>query len=624
MPLGQCSYAFANLVPLKKLAMPLPKSWIVLLLYTIPLLLSAKQLLAHERVRNDAAGSAFLSAEDAESTEDLTQLLRKHLPKNEFTQWLLHLLFTHPPALQETLPIAAYVPYAGNTIGLIQLEKQGGFRANATEKKYRIGILFPTTQDWVILDQLSFVSGDTLVPHKLAASQKQLSGLLHIKEAAITVQECKKSSNTVDIYVTTQDRFPISLGLDLDKPSLSVTHNNLFGWGHRLQNKFLYDQGLGYCIMYSVPDTKQLGALTGELQYLNTEKKSIKSLRVVKNFTDRANHAGKIEVSKIREVKWRILDGNTSPQSTTFSCHYQCAWLGTALDIDPSDNSRQGRLFLTGKLAHRNFVQRPEVTKSTNRYFHDHVFGVGSLGFSNKRSYEDELVYGVGRLEPIVYGSKVNLTGGYQFGEFVNRPYLRLDITQGKRIQKLGHFYGAASIGGFFHEQSIEQGILQLQLRYFTPILGISNQSIRQFINLNYLTGHNMFTGELISTNINEASADFRDPFLGGTQRLHLGLETVLLTPMRFVGCQVAALGFVDAVRLQDTRGKVRQGSFCKALGIGLRCAHPRFSFGTLQVKVGYSPLTQNVNFAINIITGRSDDLDIGEPDTISFQETSF
>lgn len=272
-------------------------------------------------------------------------------------------------------------------------------------------------------------------------------------------------------------------------------------------------------------------------------------------------------------------------------------------------------------MARQHFIQRPGVTKNTNRYFHHYVFGAGSLGFSNKKNYEDQLVYGVGSVEHIPYGNKVNIIGGYQFGEFINRPYLHLDIAQGGRIQQLGHLYGAVHIGGFWHERVVEQGILQFQLGYFTPLLSIGHQQIRQFIRLNYLAGHNMFTRELISTNINKASTRFRDPFQGGTQRLHLGLETVLLTPMHFAGCRLAALGLADAVWLQDAQGKVQQSSFCKALGMGFRCAHPRFSFGTLQVKVGYSPLTQNMNFTINVIAGSSNGLDMDEPGVIPFRE---
>jgi hypothetical protein len=616
-PSGQYSHTFAKLALFKKLAMFLRKSWIVLLLYfTFQVTsLSAKQrLTAHEEVCNDTANNALLS------TEDLVQLFGKKLPKSKFTQWLLNLLVTHPQALQDKLTIASYLPYDGHTIGLIQLDKQGALRADTVAWKHLASMILPTTKDWVILAQLSFVPGDIIVPQKLMASQERLNKLLHIKKVTFTVKEREDSSHTVDVYITIKDRFPITPGLDADKPGVSITHNNLFGWGHLLQNKFLYDQGLGYSITYSVPNTKRSGGI-GRLQYLHTQKKSIKKLLIRKTFTDQTNYAGKIEATKTRKVEWRILDGNASPQTTTFSFYYQCVWLGTAFNIYPSDDRHEGRLFLTGKLTHQHYFQRPEVTKSANRYFHHRVFGAGSLGFANKRHYKDQLVYGVGSVEIIPYGRKVNITGGYQFGEFVNRPYLRLDIAQGRRTRQLGHLYSAASIGGYWYKKAVEQGILQLQLGYFTPLLGMGNQWIRQFIRLNYLAGYNMFTGELISTNINKVSASFRDPFVGGTQRFHLGFETVLLMPMHFAGCQVAALGFVDAVRLQDAQGKVQQNSFCKALGIGFRCAHPRFSFGTLQAKVGYSPLTQNMNFTINMTASPSDDLDIGEPGVILFQE---
>ncbi|MFM2428598.1 MAG: hypothetical protein RL012_482 [Bacteroidota bacterium] len=597
--------------------MSLRKSWIVLLFFltcAVPLL-SAKQLTADQEVyHHDTANDTLLS-------EDLAQQLRRRFPKNGFTRWLLNCLLIRTQALQTELTTASYLPYEGKTIGLIRLDKQGVFRTEAFGWKHLAGIVFTTTKDWVILDQLSFVSGDSIVPQQFIDSQERLRNLAHIKDAQITVQEHRSSRDAIDVHITTKDRFPIRLSLDIDKPSLLINHNNLFGWGHVWENRFLYDQGLGYSITYRVPNIHNSG-LTGELQYLNAPKKGVKRVCVFRNFTDQTAYAGNVEISKTRQIKRRILDGNTSPQPTSFSFYRQRVWLGTAINIGPSDDRHQGRFFLTGKVAHQHFAKRPEVTKNTNRYFHHYVFGTGSLGFSNKKNYEDQLVYGVGSVENIPYGSKVNLIGGYQFGEFVNRPYLRLDIARGGRIQQLGHLYGAVNVGGFFHEKSVEQGILQLQLAYFTPILGIGNQWIRQFIKLTYLGGHNMFTGELISTNASKAPACLRDPFLGGTQRLHLGLETVLLTPMHFAGCRLAALGFVEGVRLEDAQGKVLQSCFCKALGMGFRCAHPRFSFGTLQVKVGYAPITQNTTLTIDLgIANSSDNLDIDEAGVIPFRE---
>ena len=594
--------------------MSLQKFWVFLLFFlncAAPLA-SAKQLTAPKEVHH--------TDNDALLSEDLVQQLSKKCPKKKFTQWLLNLLFTQPQTPQKKLTIASYVPYAGKTIGLIRLDKQGPFRTEECQWKRFARIVLTTTQDWVILGQLSFVSGDNIVPQQLIDSQERLSNLAHIKDAQIMVQERRGSRDRVDVHIITKDRFPISLDLSLDKPSLSLTHHNLFGWGHLSQHQVFYKQGLGYRITHNTSHTKQAG-IALEWQYLNAQKKGVNRFRVFRDFTEQTNYAGKIEVNKTRKVKWRILDGGTYPQSTSFSFYHQRIWWGTACALRTGDNRHQGRLFLTGKMDHKHWTQRPRVTQNTNRYFHHYVFGAGSLTFSNKKYYEDQLVYGVGGTENIPYGSKVNIIGGYQFGEFINRPYLRLDIAQGRRIRQLGHLYSVAHIGGFWCDKAVEQGILQLQLEYFTPLLSMGNQRIRQFIRLNYLAGHNMLTGELISTNISKTSASFRDPFLGGTQRLHLGLETALLTPVHFLDCRLAFLGFVEAVRLQDAQGKVRQSSFCKSLGMGFRCAHPRFSLGTLQVKVGYSPLTQNIGFTINVITGSSDDLDIGEAEVIPFRE---
>ena len=585
--------------------------WIILLccLTCQVNLASAKEPTRHKEVPNDNTSNSLLS-------EDLVQQLIRRLPRNKPTQWLLNFLFP-PQALKKKPIITAYLPYEGKSIRCIQLDKHRASRTNAANWGQLAKIICPTTKDRVILSQLGCLSGDRLVSQQLLASQDRLNKLPYIKEAKITVQDRGDNRDTIDVHITTQDRWPISLGVNLAKPSLSITHNNLFGWGHVWQHHFSYSQGPEYNTTY----TQQSG-VTGELQYLATQKKGITRIGIFRDFTNQIDYAGRVAASKTKKVESRILDGNADPQETSYSFYHQCFWLGTAFKSSMIDEHYKGRLFLTGKVVHQHFDQRPAVSKSTNRYFHNHVLGVGSVGFSNKQAYEDRLVYGVGNVENIPCGSKVNLIGGYQFGEFVNRPYLRLDMAQGGRLQQLGHLYSAVHVSGFWGGRAVEQGIIQLQLNYFTPLLGIGNQWIRQFIRLDYLAGYNMFSGELISTNIKEVSKKFEDPFLGGTRRLCLGLETAFFTSTRLAGCQVATLGFVDVVRLQDARGKVQQSSFCKALGIGLRCAHPRFSFGTLQVKLGYAPIAQNMIFAINLGTTDSlDDLGIGEPEIMPFQK---
>ncbi|MCU0317922.1 MAG: hypothetical protein MUC61_01085 [Amoebophilaceae bacterium] len=596
--------------------MALRAYWIVLLLLCCLAcqlnLASAKEPSRCQEVPHDNHSNSPLS-------EDLVQQLTRRLPNNKLAQWLLDRLFTHPQAPKKKSTTATYFPYEGKNMGCIRLNKHGAACTNTASWGQLAKIICPTTKDSVILRQLGCSPGDSLFSQQLLASQDRLNELTYIAEAKITVQEQEGNGDTVDVHITTRDRWPITinLGFDSEKPAFCITHNNLFGWGHTWQHRFLYNQGLEYNSTYI-----QQSGVTSELQYLATQKKSIKKISIFRDFTDQVDHAGGISASRIRQVERRIIDGSPAPQETSYSFYHQCLWLGTTFKHYGIDGHHEGHFFVTGKVVHQHFDQRPVVTKSTNRYFHHHVLGIGSLGFVNKQVGEDRLVDGAGNAENISYGSKVNLIGGYQFGEFINRPYLYLNIAHSRHLRQLGHFYGAMHVSGFWGERTVEQGILQLQLHYFTPLLGMGSQLIRQFIRLDYVAGYNMFTGELISTNIKKVAKKFKDPFLGGTRRLCIGLETVLFTPTRLAGCQVATLGFVDMARLEDARGKVQQNSFCKALGIGWRCTHPRFSLGTLQVKLGYAPITQNMLFAINLGTADSlDDLDIGEPEIMLFQE---
>ena len=597
--------------------MPIRKYWIVVSFYLLchTQLTSAKQLTDSDTILNDKVNNPVLS-------EDLAQQLSKKLPKSKFTLWLLNFLFKHPQTVLTSQTIASHAPYQGKYIGRIRLHKQGALITQNFRKQLFINILFPTTKDGVILKQLDFSSGDIIIPQQLIASQERLNACPHIKEAQIVVHKRIDNEDTVDVHIATKDLFPIGLDLDLKKPSLCINHNNMLGRGHLLKNKFFYNKGLGYSAIYEALNIKNSG-VTGKLKYLTKPSKSVKKVKFFREATHLNDYAGKIEVSKTKRIKKRILDGNSLPELTSFSFCHQHFWLGTAFNDWLIKDSQHGYFFFTGKVACKQFINRPEVAQNVNRYFHNHVFGIGSVGFTNKKDYEDRLVYDVGSIEHILCGSKVNLIGGYQIGEFVNRPYLRLDMEQGGRILSLGYLYGAVKLGGFCYKKAVEQGIVQLKIDYFTPLLGIGNQWIRQFIGLDYLSGHNMFTGELISTNTHKVSKSFRDPFLGGTQRLYLRLETVLFISRQFAGCQVATLGFADAVKLQDAQGKVYQSSFCKALGIGFRCTHPHWTLGTLQVKLGYYPIVERVGLEVSFALRRKEHkkLDIDEPDTIPFQE---
>ena len=591
------------------------KYWLILLFllcFARPIARAAAESVAEHKEARENLGASWLA-------KDLEQRLRGFFAHDFLVQKLLDKIFIRSqPAPPYTVMPKSFLLHKGKTITNITLHKHGRASSQGIWWQAMLHKITPTTKDWVIWEQLPFAVGDRLAPQQLLKGEKNLDKLPFIGHTKIEVKACADNNDVVDVHVTTQDRFPITVGLASVGLGASLGYNNLLGWGHSLQGQLLYQQGLGYGSTYRAPNIRSSG-VTSEGQYLYTPKKTTCCLRAFRKFDGQADYAGGVTLGYKKQSKERLLDGHMHPKPSTWSLYHWDSWLGKALGS--SKKAGQGQFFATGRVSQQYFKQRPLVARNHNRYFHRYVLGVGSLGFANKRQYEDQRIYGIGDQECIPYGSKINLTGGYQFGEWFNRPYLRLDLVQGWRKPSLGHWYGVVSVGTFWHAKAMEQSIVKLHLNHFTPLLRLGKQWLRQFINLSYLGGFNLFTGECISTNTNKVPSALKDPFPGGTQRFQLGLETVVFMPVRFAGCQVAALGFVEAVRLQDAQGKVRQQSFCKALGLGLRCEHARWRLGTLQVKVSYQPLVQGVGLELGNVTHPFSDLNVDAPGTIPFQE---
>ena len=555
--------------------------------------------------------------------EDLDQHLKKKFLKSKLIQKLLNLVFIRPSTSNQQSQPPPFSTYEGRRIGSIQLHRKGIFGKKATPWSQVIDIITPKTRSWVIKQQLHFKKGDKITTQQLIDSQHRLNRLPFLSKSKLTVHEDPENSDKVNVHITTQDRFPIIPSVDMSEMQLSISHNNLVGWGHKLKGQISYNHGLGYGCTYQATDITYSG-ITGELQYIHGEKKGIVGLKAFKQFNNQNKYAGQVVISHVKREKERYLDGYKDPQLTPWSYWDQNVWLGRAFKL--RQNEHQAKIFLIGSVARKRFTKRPPVMPSgqhRNAFFHhSRLFLMGSIGFSLQGHHKDQWTYNIGPKEHTLYGSKIILTGGYQLGEFVDRPYLRVDITQGRHIRHIGHLYSAINVGGFLHHQSVEQGIVKLHLGYFTPLLTLGKQHFRHFINVKYLAGFNMFTGELISTNAHKVASNFRDPFMGGTKRLQLESETVVFTPKRLFGCQTAAIGFFEAVQLKDDQNRVRQSVLCKAFGFGLILAPPRFIFDALQFKLGYHPLVDDIGWEIGgRVACALDDCYAKEPNTIPFVE---
>ena len=546
------------------------------------------------------------------------QKLKDRWYQKKFTKGLFDLLFSLPSEdfkLDTTHLMKSESPfyaYEGKTIGSIQLRKLSALGTSMDDpdkkpisvvQKLGNGINFKTRNS-AILSNLLFVEGDTVNALLLSDNERIIRNLPFIKDARILVKKRSSDSDTVDIQLITRDVLSLSVDLearDFDAGLLRIDHKNIFGLGHEVDNKFSLDndadQYFSYQIRYRIPNV--LRTFTSlEIGYANTENRDFTKLRVSRDFiTPQTKFAGGFEWSqeKIREVQLEniISDQAFDEIQTLRKYDYQDIWLARAFKLnfrDPIINERS-RLILSGRLTRTDYIARPEVSAFQNKTFHNRLLVIGSLGFSQRRYFKDQLIFGYGRTEDIPYGTSVELIGGYDWGEFYNRPYLGFRLSKGNLIRNFGYFYGSAQLEGYLYQKKWEQAVFKTDFRYISALIDFNRWKLRQFVTINYTRGIDRFEGEFIDIrDKNGIRGSLTSHTLRGTQRFLMNIETVGFTPFELLGFKFALFSFFDFGLINNGERNIFKEKGQQGIGLGIRVRNDNLTLNAIEIRFAYYP----------------------------------
>ena len=143
---------------------------------------------------------------------------------------------------------------------------------------------------------------------------------------------------------------------------------------------------------------------------------------------------------------------------------------------------------------------------------------------------------GYGRTEDIPLGYIAEIILGREYNQFTTRSYVGSIFSYAKYVDRFGYVRPTVLFGSFIENKQLEQGMLSLQLNYFSFLYRVRRTSFRQFIEATFTTGIDRFDNEFININDENGVRGLSDTFLRGTQRLSLNWETVAFTPVYFAG----------------------------------------------------------------------------------------
>jgi hypothetical protein len=343
--------------------------------------------------------------------------------------------------------------------------------------------------------------------------------------------------------------------------------------------------------------------ISSEITYSNFWDKKGYEVNFQREFlTPETKWAGGLGFGDLEQIRFEDDDLDSIPIEddslrVPYQRNFQDVWLGRAFLLKGSDD--RVNLSIATRVFREEFTLRPFVDADSNHFFHDAVLWLNELVLTKRKFLKSTMIQAFGVTEDIPIGYRFQLIGGYEFGEFVDRPYWGLGAAAGDFWDGVGYFTAGAEIGGFIEDRKFQEGIVSVDALYFSPLLRFRRNQFRQFVSLNYSTTLRPLIEEQFG---------FKEGIRGisrevqGDRKFSVNLESVLFHPLKLYGFRMATYAFYDFGWISFGGPLMKSGNFQSAIGIGFRLRNESLLFRTIQLRFGYltQPAELDVNFSFS------------------------
>ncbi len=447
---------------------------------------------------------------------------------------------------------------------------------------------YTKTKRFILNQYILFREGDTISSLEMSDNERLLRQLPFIDDAHITV--IPVDSTHADIAIIVRENYPYGLNLGINKitsGSVRIYDKNFAGLGHEMTLSFPYNFDKyaypGFGAQYSIRNIARSFSDV-DLEFGDglgsTVIKGAFSRRFV---TSETKYAWSAYLKMIRTTE--DLDTMTVPAPLSYT--WQDYWVARAFMLD---RTKVTRLIITGRYIRNNVFSRPEITDFSYYRLQNYQMVTSSMALSSQRFINTSLIYSYGRTEDIPYGYMIEVWGGREKNEFKWRTYAGMKVAIGNIIPRLGYIYAGAGISSFIKQEGTEQGMLEADFRYFTPLVQAGRSKIRTFVNLYYTRGFNRYTDESLYLNNNSLIRGFHNDSISGGTRIICSVEPVLFIHKPLVGFRFALFAFADAGLL--VRDGFNDGGYytVPALGAGIRIRNDQLVLNTIQIRLAWYP----------------------------------
>ena len=502
-----------------------------------------------------------------------------------------------------------FIKYAGKIIRNIQIIKLKPFGTDISDTTFdhtgskleNFGnSLHIMTRTFVIKNNLIIKKGEEINPIVLADNERILRELPYIEDARIQVINCDPSSDSVDILVIAKDKFDLAFNpviKNAQKFSLKIWTVNFLGSGHRFENKFTietnrdpvfrYDEG-----NYKIDNIKGT-FIKGLFSYKtdNTRRKEYEigftrdlSPPTIKNsyglVLKNTSYPGIIPVN----------DSLTKKINIKYSI--QNFYYTRAFPLGSEYHVKKFPLYLLPSIRvyNINYLSRPFSSADSNLGYRNKTTLLAGISIAKNNYFITNYFYGFGTTEDIPYGYFIQFIGGYEIGEYFNRPYAGLQMGTGKYINQIGYYNINLKVGSYFRNNKFEQGVFEIAIDLASRLYHLRQCRLRNYLEYTFIYGFMRWPGENIYLNDLNGMHGLGNNDLTGQKRIILTFESQLFTPIHFYGFNFALYAFTEFGMLIKNNTSLFRNCVYTGLGLGIRIKNENLVFRTLQLEFIYFP----------------------------------
>lgn len=445
-----------------------------------------------------------------------------------------------------------------------------------------------------------FKEGDMLEPLALSESERLLRQTDYILDARVTINDSTSTQDSVDVVIYTRDVFSISGSgsASTSGTRLSLRDINFMGVGHQFRTTYRFGlsepQPWQFTGSYLIENISS-SYISAELLYQNTYYYKQQSLSFRRDFyATTTKYAGGASAAWFQTLQPTYILGEGPPPAPNEELSYiplkyytQDFWIARAFRLKSYDLARDNpsRFITAARVMNIKYTEGSGPTIQSARLY------LAAFGYSLRRYYKDQYLFGFGRTEDIPAGNLLAITAGFEDGAIKNRPYLGVKGAFGKYNPSFGYLYGGVEYGSYRHNEAWEQGVLTSEVLYFTPLHRIRNWRWRHFIWNRTSIGLRRPDFFALDVDQEDGIRGFSSASVRGYRKFVLNYETNLFSPLTLFGFRLAIIGFADMAWLTNVqnRSPFKEKPYT-GFGIGARFRNEYLPFNTIQILLGYYP----------------------------------